>query len=896
MSHSLQILVIEDSEDDAALLLRHLRRAGYTVTAKIVSTGPAMREAIKSQAWDVITSDHSMPQFSAPAALAIAKELCPQIPFIIVSGEIDLKLAVMLMRDGAKDFIQKQELDRLDAAIERELHEAQLHMERRQVEAALVAREEQLREILENSIDAFYKRNLKTNFYEYFSPGVLAITGFSANEIRNLPFETIMARRHPDDTAAVDDQLIRAIAGEAGASNQSEFRYLHKDGTYRWLQDRFSIMRADHGEPVAIIGSIRDITERKQADEAIQTANMLFNTLVSSVPMGIYVIHSKPDGTFRFDYASPKLAEIFHVRVEDFLSNPQQAYVHIHPEDLQGLIQLNSEVFQNPRPFAWEGRTVVNGQIKWLQIQSLPSFLENGDILWNGIVADRTESKQVENSLRASQDLLAEAQYIARLGSWEWDMLQHTVSWSEGMFRVYDIDPDTFDEKPESLLKIIHPDDREIFSNSLNANLADGSSPKLEYRIIHRDGSIHHIQAQGKVIFDQYGRPVRSIGTAQDITEAKQLSEALRASEEKHKRMIAGIADVISVMDREGINRYISPNIEKWFGWKAEERLGQPGWNVVHPDDLDRIRQEFARITASYQAEGKVEFRYLCRDGSYKWIELTGVNRLDDPVIDGILTNFHDITEQKLAQEQINQLNVALEARVAERTAQLIAANKEMEAFSYSVSHDLRAPLRTIDGFSLALMEDCADQLDENGRGHLTRIRDAARRMSRLIEDLLKLSRISRAEFAIQHINLSELARRITAESISQFPQRKFAIKIEDGLILQGDENLLKIALENLIENAVKFTSQREVAEIAIGSFHQDCSRVYYIKDNGAGFQMAYASKLFGPFQRLHGEKDFPGIGIGLATVQRIIARHGGRIWADAVEGEGATFYFTLGE
>jgi light-regulated signal transduction histidine kinase (bacteriophytochrome) len=250
-----------------------------------------------------------------------------------------------------------------------------------------------------------------------------------------------------------------------------------------------------------------------------------------------------------------------------------------------------------------------------------------------------------------------------------------------------------------------------------------------------------------------------------------------------------------------------------------------------------------------------------------------------------------EVIERQEAQEQAQSLNQGLRQAIAE----LKAVNHELESFSYSVSHDLRAPLRSVDGFSQALLEDCHDQLDSSGQDYLHRIRAATQRMGHLIDDLLTLSRVIRSEIQIESVNLSRLGSNVCVELQRTHVDRQIEFVIQPSLLVQGDERLLQVVLENLLNNAVKFTSKHSQAKIELGTITQkDGSLVYFVRDDGVGFDMNYADKLFSPFQRLHGMQEFQGNGIGLATVQRVVRRHSGQIWAEgAIEG-GATFYFTL--
>jgi len=296
--------------------------------------------------------------------------------------------------------------------------------------------------------------------------------------------------------------------------------------------------------------------------------------------------------------------------------------------------------------------------------------------------------------------------------------------------------------------------------------------------------------------------------------------------------------------------------------------------------------------TGEFESEWRIR---RASDGEIRWIAASATVSFDEDGRPLRMIGFNtDITDRKRAEEEVRRLNAELEQRVADRTTQLEAANHELEAFAYSVSHDLRAPLRALDGFSSALISLYHDALDDQGRHYLERIQESSRRMGDLIGDLLDLSRITRRPFEPEHVDLTAIVREIVTELHSQEPGRQAEFVIAGNLAVQGDPHLLRIALENLLNNAWKFSGLRSVTHIEVGVCEHGAESIFFVRDNGVGFDMAYSDKLFKPFQRLHGMQEFPGTGIGLATVQRIINRHGGRIWAEAAVDRGATFCFTL--
>jgi PAS domain S-box-containing protein len=380
------------------------------------------------------------------------------------------------------------------------------------------------------------------------------------------------------------------------------------------------------------------------------------------------------------------------------------------------------------------------------------------------------------------------------------------------------------------------------------------------------------------------------------LTQIQERDAALRQNEERFRQLANTVPAFVWTCNGEGRAIYYNEPWYDYTGLTPEASLGDRWSQSLHPEDRERyVRAWFEAVANGRTFSAEARFRR--RDGVYLWFLSRALPTRN---ADGQITTWFgtstDIEEKKRAEDEISQLNVTLENRVKERTAQLEASNRELEAFSYSVAHDLRAPLRSIDGFNQALLEDYGSLLPPEAKDLIQRARLSSQRMSQLIDDLLNLSRVARAELRQQSINLSDIASQIAADLQKRDPSRAVHWDIEERLHAVGDDRLLRLAMENLLENAFKFTRHQPKARIEFGSSVRDGRRVLFVRDNGAGFKMEYAGKLFGPFQRLHSMNEYPGTGIGLATVHRILARHGGTIWPEAELGKGATFYFTLPE
>ena len=434
-----------------------------------------------------------------------------------------------------------------------------------------------------------------------------------------------------------------------------------------------------------------------------------------------------------------------------------------------------------------------------------------------------------------------------------------------------------------------------VFLEGWKNAIAAGIPFEMVFPLRAADGTFHPFLTRVMPVRDPTGKVVW-FGTNTDITEQRQIEEALAENQER-LRLAQQVARIGTfVWNLQTGESQLTPELEAMYGlppggFAAGKRTWQ---DLICPEDRDqgvRYVQEVME-TGSFEAE----WRVIWPDGTTRWLfGRAWVSKDDTGKPLRLMGANTDVTERKLAELEVLRMNAELELRVGRRTHELQAANRELEAFAYSVSHDLRAPLRGIDGWSLALLEDYSASLDERARQYLNRVRAETQRMGNLIDDLLQLSRVSRGEMKLDQVDITALANRVIVRLRDGQPERSMEFVVEPGLVAFGDVRLLEIALTNLFSNAIKFTGTRDKALIEFGSIEKEGEMAFYVRDNGAGFDMAYAGNLFGAFQRLHKVSEFPGTGIGLATVQRIFRRHGGRVWAEARVNRGATFCFTLG-
>jgi PAS domain S-box-containing protein len=522
---------------------------------------------------------------------------------------------------------------------------------------------------------------------------------------------------------------------------------------------------------------------------------------------------------------------------------------------------------------------------------------------------EKTRDELIEElqALRESHEQLRLALEVASDGFRDWNVQTGEVFFSPRWLATLGYEPGELEPHVDSWKRLVHPDDMPRVTEALQAHF-EGKTPiyECQNRLRTKNGSYRWNLDRGQVVSrDASGKPLRMVGVDADITSRKDAEEALHQSREKYRLLFNHMLDGfalesasvgIHLVDLEGKVEDCNAALERMLGYTKEELATMLFTEFTHPEDAEKDTALFKELVAGERTHYLIQKRHVRKDGHTIWARVNAsLVRGDDGKPEYAIRLVEDITEQKRAEDALRRLNVELEDRVFKRTAELVALNKELEAFSYSVSHDLRAPVRHVTGFVKLLDEHAGANMDETSRRHLTIIAESARKMGQLIDALLEFSRTARKELKTTTVDMKGLVREVQQECLGGVDGRQIAWKVHPLPEVAGDRALLRAALVNLISNALKFTAGRTRAEIEIGTgAPEDGAALIFIRDNGVGFDERYASKIFGVFQRLHDAAEFEGTGIGLANVKRIIDRHGGRVWAEGALDRGATFYFWL--
>jgi PAS domain S-box-containing protein len=504
---------------------------------------------------------------------------------------------------------------------------------------------------------------------------------------------------------------------------------------------------------------------------------------------------------------------------------------------------------------------------------------------YHGTARDITESKLAEQRLRETQALLHMAAQVGRLGAWALEVRQSRMKWSEEVCAIHEV-KQGYQPTLDEAIAFFAAEYQDSMRGILQACMLDGSPFDVQAQIVTAKGRRTWVRVIGEAEWDAHGRVRRVQGACQDISDSKQAAEDARAMADQLTTTLESLTDAFFTVDRDWRFTYVNSEAERIMRRSRGELIGMEMWKAF-PDVMDSVfAKHYGRAMRDNVA---LQFEaYYEPFGAWAQIKVY-------PSRQGLAIYAKDVSDLVQAQREILRLNAELEERVTQRTEQLEAANRELEAFSYSIAHDLRAPLSSIDGFSLMLQETAGAELAGRCRHYLSRIRAGVRQMGELTDGLLALTNLSRTSLRDEPVDLAVLARDVISTCREGAPERKVDARVAPALPVRGDPRLLSQVVGNLVGNAWKFTSRRDTAVIEVGCLPQaEGGPVYFVRDNGAGFDMAYASRMFEAFQRMHSSGDFEGTGIGLAIVQKIIARHDGRIWAESAPEQGATFYFTL--
>lgn len=762
--------------------------------------------------------------------------------------------------------------------------------ERKRVEAELRLEQERIENTARASPSAIFSLLMSPNdkvSFPYASPVMKELTGFAPEELID-DGSMITAGINLEDRRKLNNAFRESVSKNTVL--HEIYRFQHPQKGEIWVES-YAMPKPETDGSITWYGVSNDVTERKRIEEEIIESEKRYRMMFESnpLPMCVYDLET-------LNFLSVNDAAVHHYGYSraEFLT---MTIKDIRPsEDVPKLLE---SIANAPNE---TGKPDIGRHLKKDGTLIDVEIIAHG-LLFDGksarlvLMNDVTKRNRAEEELRFEKERLEKMAIAAPSAIYTYQMSPDgrvSIPYSSPvMEELMGFSAEELRVDCSMVFDKIHPEDVERIKESIIEAAAKSTVFRESFRYQHPQ--------KGEIWIEAFAAPkpetdgsIMLHGVANDITERKLIEEKIIESEKRYRIMFESNPLPMWVYDLETL-KFLAVNESAiiHYGYSQEEFLTKTIKDIRPPEDVPMLLSDV--VSVNKKLGTPIVRRHLKKDGTLIDVEIIShgiifAGRLSRLVL------ANDITERKRAERLILQMNETLEHKVVERTMELEAVNRELEAFSYSVSHDLRAPLRAMDGFSLALLEDYQDKLDKDGKNYLNRVRTGSQNMARLIDDLLKLSQMSRGELKRENVNLSNIVKEISDKLQESQPKPNVNLNIAEDVEAVVDERLMRVALENLLNNAWKFTSKKEQAEISFGQKAESGEHVYFVSDNGAGFDMSYAHKLFGAFQRLHTTKEFEGTGIGLATVQRIINRHGGQIWAESEIDKGTTFYFKVKE
>jgi len=748
--------------------------------------------------------------------------------------------------------------------------------DRKKTEEALRDSEERFSKSFRSSPISFIIADIEDGKIIEVNDAFTTISGFTREEAIGMTTINLGIWVHEHDRDRIVDSLRK---GNAVLHQETQLRA--KDGKVQIVVLSAQIIKL--GNRNCIISSIEDITERKHAEEALRESEIKFRQTFDLSPVGIVMVGLDK----RFLLCNNSFSQSLGYIPEELVGKTIAELTH--PDDIQiGMAEMKAIGKGELETSHVQKRYVrKDGQTVWGDVRISLIKNSSGDPQYFlAIIQDITERKDAEEALRESEDKF---KYI-----FDHSVTGKSITLPTGEIHVNKAFCDMLGYRQDELEKtnwhdISHPDDNEMTQNIINSLLAgEKESARFVKRYMHKNGSVVWTDVGSALRRDEKGEPLYFLTAIIDITERKRAEESLRLKNYVFDDSIAAN----SISDTNGILTEVNAAFVRIWGYQSMvEVIGKSITGFI------KETSDANKIVAALNSNGEWEGDYSAvrKDGSTFFAHgLATVLKDEIGKTIGYQSAVIDVTDAERAKELIHQLNEELEQKVIKRTELLEAANKELEAFSYSVSHDLRAPLRSVHGYTKILIEEYEDKLDDEGKRICGIISSSATQMGELIDDLLNFSRIGRSSLNPLLLDMKSIVISVFADISSAKEKSRTKMKIGKLHKAFGDANLIKLVWNNLISNAIKYSSKQNISEIAVSSQLKYDRITYSVKDNGVGFDMNYKHKLFGVFQRLHGESEFEGNGVGLAIVQRIILKHGGTVWAEGEVGKGATFYFSL--